>query len=195
VFLEYSFSFKKEKEITDNIAVPSAAYFTHAYILSRKGATNLLKYLDGKLFNHIDFCIQKLVLDNKIESYITTPRIAYQTSTDSTKSENVMTNYPIIPNKLLSKIYIDKMVTAQYLFSLSLFRLGNININIFTLIFFLLSFIFMIKNIDIKKITIIFLIISLPDIILIKNENDMQTILFYYFILILPSFFKNIYYK
>jgi len=187
-------TFNKEEKITDNISIPSAAFFTHAYILSRKGATKLLKYLDGKLFNHIDFCIQKLVLDNKIESYTTTPRIAYQTSTDYTPSENVSSNYPLIANKILSKIYIDKMVTSQYLFSLSLFRLGNININVFALLFFLIGFICMLKNIDIKKITIIFLIFSLPDIILIKNKNDIQTILFYYFILILPSFLKNIYY-
>jgi len=185
-------TFNPHQQITDNIGIPSVAFSTHAYIVSRKGATKLLKYLDGKLYHHIDFCIQQLVLDNKIESYSTTPRIAYQTSTDDTPSENVSSNFPLIATSILNKIYVDKMYRAQYLFSVSFLRLGNININSFTILFFLFGIICMLKNIDIRKITFVFLLFCSPDIVLIKNSNDIQVILFNYFVLIFPYILKLI---
>lgn len=186
-------TFNPHKQITDNIGIPSVAFSTHAYVVSRKGATKLLKYLDGKLYHHIDFCIQQLVLDNKIESYSTTPRIAYQTSTDDTPSENVSSNFPLVATSILNKIYVDKMYRAQYLFSVSFLRIGNININAFTVLFFLFGLICMLKNIDIRKITFVFLLLCSPDIILIKNKTDFEVILFNYFVLILPILLKKIY--
>lgn len=185
-------TFNPDEKVTDNISRPSVAFATHAYIVSRKGATKLLKYLDGKLSNHIDFSIQKLVLNNKIESYVTTPRIAYQTSSDDTKSESVSSNYPLVLTKILDQIYVEKLFRAKFLFTVSYFRIGNININLITLLFFILGIICMLKNIDIRKITFVFLLFCSPDIVLIKNRNDIQVILFNYFVLIFPSILKMI---
>jgi glycosyl transferase family 25 len=184
-------TFNKHQQITDNIGIPSLALSTHAYIVSRNGATKLLKYLDGKLYHHIDFCIQKLVLDNKIESYSVTPRIAYQTSTENTPSENVSSNYPVIATSILDKIYVDKLYRAQYLFSVSFMRIGDFNINTFTVIFFLIGFICILKKINIRKVTIGFLIFSSPDLIMVRSKADLQVILFNYFILILPFILKR----
>ena len=185
-------TFKKSQKITENISIPSLALCAHAYILSRKGATKLLNQLDGKVNNHIDICIQNLVLDNEIESYVTTPRIAYQTSTDDNQSENVSSNYPLIATSILNKIYVDKLFKAQYLFSVSGVRICNFNINMFTTIFFIIGILCMLKGIDIKVVTLVFLIISSPDIILSKNLNDIQVILFHYLVLILPILIRNI---
>ena len=150
----------------------------------------MLKYLDGKLSNHIDFSIQKLVLNNKIESYVTTPRIAYQTSSDDTTSESVSSNYPLVLTKILDQIYVEKLFRAKFLFTVSYFRIGNININLITLIFFIIGLVCMIKGFDIKKITFVFIVFSLPDIVLSKNQTDFQVILFNYFLLIFPSVLK-----
>ena len=185
-------TFNPPRKITDNISIPSAAFATHAYIVSRKGATKLLDQLDGKLHHHIDICIQNLVLDNQIESYSVTPRIAYQTSTDDNQSENVSSNYPLIATSILNKIYIEKLYKAQYLFSVSAFRIGNFNINGFTILFFIIGILCMFKGIDIRVMTIVFLLISSPDIVLSKNLNDVQVVLFHYFVLMLPILLKKI---
>ena len=185
-------TFNPPRKITDHISIPSAAFATHAYIVSRKGATKLLKNLDGKLHHHIDICIQNLVLDNQIESYAVTPRIAYQTSTDDNQSENISSNYPLIVTSVLNKIYVDKMYKAQYLFSVSVFRIGNFNVNAFTIMFFIIGILCMLKGIDVRIMTIVFLLISSPDIVLSKNQYDLQVILFNYFALILPILIRNI---
>jgi GR25 family glycosyltransferase involved in LPS biosynthesis len=185
-------TFNPPQKISDHISIPSVALCTHAYIVSRRGATKLLDQLDGKINNHIDICIQNLVLDNQIESYSVTPRVAYQTSTDDNQSENVSSNYPLIATSVLNKIYVDKLFKAQYLFTVSAFRIGNFNINGFTILFFIIGILCMLKGINIRIMTIVFLFISSPDIVLSKNLYDVQVVLFHYFVLMLPILLKKI---
>lgn len=183
--------FNSYQQLTDNISIPSLALCLHGYVLSRKGATKLLEYLDGKLNNHIDICIQHLVLDDKIESYSTTPRIAYQTSTYDNQSENVSSNYPLILTSLLNKIEVDKLLSARYFFTVSGLRIGNLNINTITTIFFMIGIICMLKDVDIKKVTLVFLLFSSPDIVLSKTQTDIQVILLNYFALVLPIILRK----
>jgi len=186
--IQFLFKIPEHKQITDNIAIPSIAYAIHGYVVSRKGAKLLLKYLDGKLNNHIDICIQNLVIDKKIKSYMVTPRIAYQTSTNNNISANISSNYPLLPNMFLSNINLDKYYKAHYLFNASYIRLGKFNVNLFTICFLVIGFLCAIKNVDIKKVTIIFIILSFPDIL----KNDIEIILFNYCFLIFPFFFIKI---
>lgn len=188
--IQFLFKIPEHKQITDNISIPSIAYALHGYVVSRKGAKLLLKYLDGKLDNHIDMCIQKLVIDKKIKSYMVTPRIAYQTSTNNSISANISSNYPLLLNMFLSNIYLDKYYKAHYLFNASYIRIGKFNVNFFSICFLVIGFLCAIKNIDIKKVTIIFIIFSLPDIL---KKNNTEIILFNYCFLIFPFLIKKFY--
>ena len=179
------------KKINDYISIPSVAFATHAYVLSRKGAETLLKEIDGKLNNHIDICMQQLASNGKIETYVTTPRIAYQTSTDNGISANVSSNHPILLSKFLNQFYFDKMTRANYFFNVSILRLGEINVNMASILFLFLGLVLV--KVDIKKITLFYILLSLPDICLVRSKNDILLIIFHYFLLILPTLIKHVY--
>ncbi len=171
-------------KINSYINKPKVAYALHAYILSRKGALKLLHNLEGKVYYHIDFCIQKLVNKNKIETYVCDPRLAYQSSTDEEISSNTPNNYPLILTEPLSHFYVDRKVKANYFLKVGIFRLGNFTFNISNVIMLLLGIMFRILKLSICFITIFFICISLPDIIL--NFN-MEILLVNYILIMLPT--------
>ena len=188
--LLFAQTFDPYQQVTENVAIPSVAFATHAYVVSRKGATNLLQYLDGNLDHHIDICIQKLVLANKIESYSSTPRIAYQTSTDDTPSANVSSSFPLIASSIMNKIYVDRFYRSHYILSSSFRRIGHYDINGFSILFFFIGLICALKNVDIKKVTIGFFLFSSPDVVMVRSKADLEIILFNYLILVSPYLLK-----
>lgn len=150
----------KEFIVNAFIKHPRVALASHAYILSKGGASKLIDNLDGKIYNHIDFCIQKLSSIGLINRYVTIPRLIYQTSSNlDTVSNNVSNSHPILINNIFSKYNIDKGVKASYITTLSVFRIGSFNITISTILLLIL-FLFL----DIYNYIILIILISLPEI-------------------------------
>lgn len=150
--------------INKYIRNPSVILSTHAYVISRSGAEKLINNLKGNIHNHIDYCIQNLASKKLIKRYLATPRFIFQTSTDSTVSSNVSNSHPILFNKILENYYLDKHVKASYITTLSVFRLGNYNITISTLILIIMSILAIIYNIHIYYIILFLILISLPEL-------------------------------
>ena len=170
------------KTINDFIITPSYFLATHAYIVSRNGAEQLINSLDGFINNHIDVCINNTIFTEKLNFYAASPRIAFQTSCDGAytiKSFNNTNYYPYILYKLASNIYIDEGLTLDYMLFFNLI----FNINIVLILFFIIGIFIAIFNIKIKLVTTIFLILSIPDFLCINKK----VILLYYLALILPS--------
>jgi GR25 family glycosyltransferase involved in LPS biosynthesis len=161
---------------------PIIALATHAYVVSRKGVQKLITYIDHNIYTHIDINIQTLVSNKLLDIYSLNDRIAYQTSTNESKSLNVSSSHPIMINNLLSEFYIDKMVKASYISTVSSLRIGNFNIYTWSLIFMLLGLILSTTDIDALSITIGFILISLPDLYIDINN---KTIKIHYLLLIL----------
>lgn len=172
-----------EKQINNHVKIPSTALGLHAYVISRKGAETLLSHLKGKIYNHLDFCIQDLSSKGLIKTYLTTPRLAYQTSTDSGISTNVSSSHPLLLNNFLSKFEVDKRVRASYISTLSVIRLGDINVNIMSILF--LIFGILMYKYDANTLTILFFLISFKDIFNISSNPNMMY--FHYILLMLPS--------
>jgi len=165
---------------------PVVAYATHSYIVSRNGANKLLKYIEGNISNHIDFQINKLMINNKINVYALNKRIVYQTSTDETQSSNNSNNHPIILHNILSDYYIDKKVKASYLSSLSILRINKINLTVVSIGFLLFGILFSSMDIDLSTITILYLLISIPDLYFDINNPIIKV---HYLFLIVPYIF------
>jgi GR25 family glycosyltransferase involved in LPS biosynthesis len=166
-------------QINNYIIKPRVALALHAYILSRSGAQKLVNLLYGKIHNHIDLCIQTLAKQNLISTYVTNPRLIYQTSTDSTPSLNSSNSYPILFNNILSQVYIDNYVKASYITTVSLFRLFNYNITLSNISIFFICLILYSTNESIYFILTFILSISLPDILpskLLKQYPQIHTI-------------------
>jgi glycosyl transferase family 25 len=161
---------------------PFIALATHAYVVSRNGAKKLLSYIDRNIYTHIDIHIQELVSNKLINIYSFNNRIAYQTSTDELKSLNVSSSHPVMINSLLSEFYVDKMVKASYISTVSGIRIGNFNVYSWSVIFMLLGLILSTTNLDALSITIGFILISLPDLYMDVNN---KTIKIHYLLLIL----------
>jgi glycosyl transferase family 25 len=160
----------ENREINKYIYKPKVSLGAHAYVLSRKGAKKLVALLDKNIDNHIDYCIQNLVSKKLITSYTVTPRLAYQTSTDTTNSLNVSNSHPLIITNILSKFYLDKMVKASYIATVSLIQiplplpLPNLYITPITLFFLIISCVLAFFEISLESIILSYIIISLPDI-------------------------------
>lgn len=182
----FIYDLKNTKIINDYVIKPKIAFALHGYVLSKKGAEKLIRYISKNISNHIDVMIFKLYNEGKIRLYSLKNRIVFQTSSDTCKSLNT-SNYPFLINRLLSPIKIDKMVSLSYYMSVSFLRIGNFNINAMTIMFLIIGYVLRSNNISLKNITIGFLLLSLPDLLTFKH---IDTIITYYFILILPSLIK-----
>jgi len=176
----------KNYKLNKYINKPVVAYATHSYIVSRSGANKLLKYIEGNISNHIDFQINKLMINNKINVYALNKRIVYQTSTDETQSSNNSNNHPIILHNILSDYYIDKKVKASYLSSLSILRINKINLTVVSIGFLLFGILFSSMDIDLSTITILYLLISIPDLYFDINNPIIKV---HYLFLIVPYIF------
>lgn len=162
-------------QINDYIIKPRVALALHAYVISRSGAEKLINLLYGKIYNHIDFCIQTLSKKNLINTYVTNPRLIYQTSTDTTPSQNSSNSYPILFNNILAQYYIDKFVKASYITTVSLFRLFNYNITLSNILIFIICLYLYKSNESILFIIVFIIIISLPDLFNIKQKQYLPT--------------------
>ncbi|NBP15884.1 hypothetical protein EBU95_16085, partial [bacterium] len=138
-----------------------------------------------------DYCIQGLSVNNQINRYVATPRLAFQTSTDGMTSANVSSSHPKLITNLLDTIYLDTRVRASYVSSLSVARIGERVISVSSLLFLLIGFILAGANGDINTISVAYLILSLPDILSSKSSNDVNTVWFHYLLLVFPSVIFN----
>lgn len=161
-----NFNFKKINEYVNR---PSVALATHAYVVSRNGAKTLLKELEGKIYFHIDFCIQLLALDNKIKVYSASNRIAYQESTDRPISSKLENSHPILLNKILSNFYIDEKVRLSYITTVPLFKIDKYTFTVSSLLFIILGFSLGKFNYKFLDVLCFFIILSLPDYKNIEN--------------------------
>jgi GR25 family glycosyltransferase involved in LPS biosynthesis len=184
--------------INEYINKPYIALALHCYMISRKGAIKLLKMLEGKIYYYLDFILQDLYQKNLINVYSLNERIAYQSSTDSEVSSTAINTHPLLLNKTLSKFYIDKKCRASYLTTVSIFRIGDVNFTISSILFIflgiILAYIFTNKDdsLDVIQATIFFIIISLPDL---NEENEKKDLIIkiHFLLFIIPFFImKNI---
>jgi GR25 family glycosyltransferase involved in LPS biosynthesis len=177
------------KYVNDYVEQPSIAMATHCYVISRKGAEKLLHELDGKLFNHVDFCMQSLAKKNVIESYAAVKKIGFQTSTtDSSKSLNT-SNFPLLLNKLLSHIRVAESVSLDYTMNISLFRIGPFNVNLISILFLFIGIVAKLYKVNIKTLLVGFFLASSPDIYVGTSSS---IIVFNMLLLIFPTLFPTL---
>lgn len=137
----------KYKYINEFISKPSSALGLHSYIISNFGAIKLLSNIEKNKINfHLDYYIQNLYSKNKLNCYVTNPRLFYQTST----CNHLSMNTPYYKCPFFTKYYIDSYVSLNYLFNVSLFQIYNYNFSIWIL--FLLVLIITVFLIILKKI-------------------------------------------
>ena len=169
------------KHINEHINQPSLALGTHAYVISKKGAKKLVNYFKNKLYNHINFSLQMLINSGELIVYSPYKRLAYQTSTDDLKSSNLSNPHPILLTKLVSYIPLG------YVNTVNICKIGNFNLTLFSISFFLLGMYLGNKkenNINnITEISLLFFLLSIPDLIINKNNNSL---LVHYFLFIIP---------
>jgi GR25 family glycosyltransferase involved in LPS biosynthesis len=168
---------------------PRVALGTHSYIISRQGASRLLAGLKGKLWFHIDFCIQWLASQGGLNRSVYLPRIAFQTSTDEVGlSSNIKSQHPLWVLEWLSRFHIDECFRASYLFGVSLLRVGSTHLNIISLIWFIFGYIGALVGLNIVCLTLLFIFMSFNNV----WKGDIYNILVHFILYIVPSCFKTI---
>lgn len=182
---------KRKGQINQYISIPEYAYATHAYVISREGAKKILYFLEGKIYDHIDLMLQQLSSSNRINTYVTTPRLAFQTSTDSSTSENVKSKHPMLLTKPLRNYEIDTMVRGDYQVTTAAQQIGPYIINIISIFFFLLGVVLSLFNIPISYLSAFYLILSVPDLLHNDRLNNMNAIVFNYLVFIFPSLLRH----
>jgi GR25 family glycosyltransferase involved in LPS biosynthesis len=139
-------SLSNYKKINQFIAKPDIALGLHSYIISDSGVVKLLNNIQNNKINfHIDTYIQSLTSKNIINSYITIPRIFYQSSTYKDKS--LLSSSFKCP--LFKNIFIDNYVSLNYVTNVSLFSIMDYDFSIWIIFIIIINFIIL-KKIIIK---------------------------------------------
>ena len=176
------------EEVNDYISIPGVVNATHGYIISRKGAEKLIKYLDKNIYNHIDGCINDLYFKKLLTIYVLKKRIVYQSSTDTLVSTNTSNTHPYIISKLLSQVHLDVKLRGNYDLSMSQFQIGSFIGTPATFIFLFIGIICAYFKIDIINITGFYILLNIPDIY--YGNNDLPVTV-HYILLILPVLLSN----
>lgn len=150
------------KTIDDMLSEYNFTPGLHAYFINRQGAEKLLKETK-EIWNHIDLQVQLLHYMGKIKKASLINRVAFQTSTINVGSSSQTKNTPILWNKLLQKIEVDKMVTLEYGMSVHLFKIFDRNISFNCILIFLFGY--LTKQLHLIESIIIFLILFSADIV------------------------------
>jgi GR25 family glycosyltransferase involved in LPS biosynthesis len=174
----------KHTHINSYIDRPSTVVATHAYIVSKKGASILLTNLQGKITGHIDYSIQALISDNKLDVYVTNPRIAFQTSTCSEKSTNTSKIHPYLLQYAVDDIYLDTAFSAKYFMTATSFNLFGFPLTPNAFLILLIGIILAFFRISPILLTILFLVISIPDFI---YDSNVLSIIVHYALFIVPT--------
>jgi glycosyl transferase family 25 len=177
---------KRHETINSHINEPSSFQGSHAYVITRSGAQRCLQHLKGHINKHIDYAIADLMQKGYIKLYSCTPRIVYQTSSDASGT-SMMTNvsHPVILSRVLKKLYIDKMVTSDYAYSVGFYKLGPLTITPGDLLFLALGLLFALLEIKLVYVALGFLVISIPDLLPGSGINRWQ-IAWHFGLLMLP---------
>lgn len=171
-------------QINKYIAKPAAVNATHAYIVSNKGARVLLREIKNNIKFQIDITIQHLYNANRIVQYVTTPRLAYQTSTNTIMSVNTTNSHPYLLHRLLSNVYIDTLARADYNSRSVLFKVGKFPVTGASAFIIFLGLAAAIARIDILYLIVGFAIVSIPDIV---YKSDLYSIMLHFALFIGPS--------
>lgn len=168
----------------DIVRIPSVVFATHAYLVTKQGATKLVRFLDGQINTHIDLCLNRLASQKKIRVYASNPKIAFQTSTYNTVSLNTSSNQPYLLNKILSNLEIDEFVNANYLINVSFLKIGNQNINTGNILFLVFGILF--SHVSLKYAHLIFLLLVGNDI------GNISTTMTNYILFFIPFIFQRV---
>lgn len=171
-------------QINKYITKPAAVNALHAYVVSNKGARLLLHELKENVKFHIDVTIQHMYNANRIVQYVTSPRLAYQTSTNTILSVNTTNSHPYLLHKILSNFYIDTLARADYNSRSVLFKVGKFPITGASALVIFLGLAAAIAHIDILYLIAGFAILSIPDII---YQSDLYSIILHFALFIGPS--------
>lgn len=180
--------------INKYVQIPKVALGAHAYIVSKKGAKKLISYLEGNVKFHIDYCIQELAAKGILNCYSLNKRIAYQTSTNqnllnTTTSLNIGSKRPLIISKIFSNIYLDEMITASYIWNVSVGRIGDLVISTSMLV--ILTFGIILHKINAKWLLSIIFVLFIEDLLHMQTIDDICNIFMYCFLFVTPALILN----
>ena len=181
--------YPKDENINQYIKKPSSALGLHCYILSKKGARTLLNHLYGKIYNHIDFHINKIAEDINIYSVIDI--IATQTSvTNETSSENnTLSSHPAILHYFVKDVNMTDNLKLGYFLKLKGIKVFNAELNITSLIFLIIGVICSLLPIQIEYLIVVFILLSLKDLI---DDPRNEYIYIHFILFIFPSLCKKL---
>jgi len=177
--------FRTFKEINPTIVSPLVALALHGYVVSRKGAEQLVRLLKHRLFTHVDGCIILMSMIQQIKVYAVSKHIVTQKSTSNpfAISTNATNQHPLVVSRLLSTVQFDSEVRLHYLCNFTMFQLGSAHINIMTGCIGILGILFAICGMSVGMATAFFLLLSLPDLFL----SPSWSILLHYCVWCIPA--------
>lgn len=150
---------KKNKDITDNIMIPAFPFDMHAYLLSYKGALQLIHHNDlKKVVCPIDQALSMYVHNNnKFATYAFKKPLIVQEH--NIISSDLLTNDHPIMNYLFSKIKLSEHNNFDFAISSQILHIRRLNVNItgYIILFAVISF--LIGLLCSKKVTEQFIVL------------------------------------
>jgi GR25 family glycosyltransferase involved in LPS biosynthesis len=171
----------KIETINPYITSPGTVMGAHAYIVSKKGARILLDNLQGRIHNWFTWCLQDLHHRGIIKRYATNPRLAFQTSTDTTVSANTSKIHPILLHQAVSRVYVDDGFTLKYVLGVAPYKFP---LTLTFVVFIVFGIIAAFFRPSLLLLTAIFVAFSIPDVI---YGSDIRSIALHYAAFVIPT--------
>ena len=133
---------KEPKNISEHVWIPPYVFGAHAYYVSQKGLEKLITlFSTNQIYDQIDIMLNDFSKKNILNIYATKPLIASQNSSLGASTQWKKLPSPQIANYLLDKILIAPEVTVAYGLSYPLKRIGEYEVNSWSIIIFLQGFV------------------------------------------------------
>ncbi len=121
--------------INDSVQKVSGSMGAHATIYTQ---IFMNKIINEPIETHIDIQIQRWIKQFNFNAYGLNPELV--STSDPMASSNLADKFPPIINKALKPIYITDNVSLAWALSENQMKIAGLNVNLYTLLFFLLAF-------------------------------------------------------
>ena len=126
----------ESRDVSEHVWVPSTALTTSCYLVSAAGVRKLLAAVEGRIDDHIDKTMNRLMGSGAINAYAVRPLLATQEVSLAATSIST-TKTPRGPSMLLDRVHFAQDVTWGYAVGAPFGRVGDYTVNAWTPIFFL----------------------------------------------------------
>ena len=153
--------------VNEHVWISKHFLSSHAYLLTRSGAQKLVELISQQgIHSHLDVMMNRWTALGQLNSYVTVPRLAFQTSSagGGVSSTTSSRHHPYLFSKWARSVSVDEGVSLDFFWNVEAFQSGNVVMTAMNGLFLLLGILFCGMGVSVETACFVFALFSLPDV-------------------------------